>query len=644
MSVAEKDDDIDFAAWDVPEAPTGIADGVLARMAATDARDVTDLVERVPERSSSRRSRAWIIGAAAAATLVVAAAVGFIVMGTERAAPTSGRVVAERAQTLSLDSVRAELDAGARVTWRRQGGALHVEQQAGVAAWRVSGEERLVIDAGATVASVEAQGESVGVEFKMNQADVRVLGGSALTAAAVAMVTVTVYEGHVRVTGSQGQPTVIVQPGSTYTVTSSPPPAPAPAPVVGASMAGTAMPTVVLTAGESAAIRSMQLPLAIEFISADACGLDVDGARQHQVSAQLSAGAHRYTLTCGDSTYSGGLHVTALTLPVPELPVIAWTGSNLHVRGVFGSDVSASISSAEAYTSTVSDDGTFDIETSSIGSPIVLRVQQGRALQYYVLDVPDATVTASKTTGALPDTLDRKTVMRVVLDAKARFATCAKKPGKGTTVFAADVDAAGHVRSARVVKTFDREIGDCIIAVVKTLEFPPARSHSTFELPVEQDTCDPEQLREAAMSLIANGEHAAALAKLDESLACQDDPYVLQLAFMEACNAHDSASAQRHFASMTPSQQTRFAEICERSKTDYKSVIPAGMGQLNLEVAPAATQILVDGASTGKTGTRASVLLEPGKHKVTFVIGDDRFTYAVKIVEGETAFMKKNLE
>jgi hypothetical protein len=56
----------------------------------------------------------------------------------------------------------------------------------------------------------------------MNATDARVIGASAVTAAAVAMVTVVVYEGHVKV-GQPGGQTVIVAPGTTYEVKPEPP-------------------------------------------------------------------------------------------------------------------------------------------------------------------------------------------------------------------------------------------------------------------------------------------------------------------------------------------------------------------------------------------------------------------------------------
>jgi hypothetical protein len=57
-------------------------------------------------------------------------------------------------------------------------------------------------------------------------------------------------------------------------------------------------------------------------------------------------------------------------------------------------------------------------------------------------------------------------------------------------------------------------------------------------------------------------------------------------------------------------------------------------------------KILVDGVDSGlKTPISGHTLsLTPGKHKVTFVIGDDRFTYPVTIKQGSTETMSKDLQ
>jgi hypothetical protein len=77
---------------------------------------------------------------------------------------------------------------------------------------------------------------------------------------------------------------------------------------------------------------------------------------------------------------------------------------------------------------------------------------------------------------------------------------------------------------------------------------------------------------------------------------------------------------------------------------DTTAVDPS-KGYLQVFSKPAA-KILVDGVDSGmKTPISGHTLaLTPGKHKVTFVIGDDRFTYPVTIKQGSTETMSKDLQ
>jgi hypothetical protein len=237
-----RDDDLDLSAWDAPPPPDGLADAVIARLGGTAVGPAMPAVDDEPRR------RRWIvITASAAAVLLATFGTWIIVRGREHAPATSGEVVATRAQHLELGGVSAELDSGADVTWRRDGATVHVEQKAGTAQWRIAGDQQVVI--GAASASIDAAGASLRVEVPMNMSDARVIGASTITAAAVAMVTVVVYEGHVKVS-SAGQ-TVVVQPGATFTL---PPPAPPPQPeppIVG--VASTHGPTVAILGLDSGA-------------------------------------------------------------------------------------------------------------------------------------------------------------------------------------------------------------------------------------------------------------------------------------------------------------------------------------------------------------------------------------------------------
>jgi serine/threonine protein kinase len=70
-----------------------------------------------------------------------------------------------------------------------------------------------------------------------------------------------------------------------------------------------------------------------------------------------------------------------------------------------------------------------------------------------------------------------------------------------------------------------------------------------------------------------------------------------------------------------------------------------GKGYLQVSSTPSA-KIFVDGSDTGMSSpiTGKQLALPPGKHKVTFVIGGDKFTFAVLIKAGATEVLKKDLQ
>ena len=197
--------DHDLSAWEAPPPSAALADKVIARAKQPPA---VAAVDAEPKPSSKRW---WIAGGVIAA---LAAAVGFVMFGIQRAPKNgSGDVTAAHAQPLELGPSSARLDQGTEVHWRRERHTIAIEQPKGAATWTISGDDTARIDAGAMVASVEASGASLRVEVQMNLSDARAIGASAVTAAVVAMVTVIVYEGRVKVT--HGGQTVNVEPGAT---------------------------------------------------------------------------------------------------------------------------------------------------------------------------------------------------------------------------------------------------------------------------------------------------------------------------------------------------------------------------------------------------------------------------------------------
>jgi len=255
---------IDLAAWQPPAPGDRLADAVVARM-----REPVPAVPAVETGGATSGRRWWLIAGIAAA---IAAAAVFGMRGLVRAPRDGhGTVAATQPSHLDLGASSAELEAGAEVTWRRDGHRLVVSQPRGIATWRIADDDELVIDAGATVASVEAHGASLRVEVKMNLSDARVIGASAVTALVVSLVTVVVYEGRVKVTG-QGQ-TVNVAPGNTVAIAPSTPPRNA--------VAGTPMPppvdkpacdaTALVQSGDQHLQQGLDAAALLDFEAAIAC-------------------------------------------------------------------------------------------------------------------------------------------------------------------------------------------------------------------------------------------------------------------------------------------------------------------------------------------------------------------------------------
>jgi hypothetical protein len=110
---------------------------------------------------------------------------------------------------------------------------------------------------------------------------------------------------------------------------------------------------------------------------------------------------------------------------------------------------------------------------------------------------------------------------------------------------------------------------------------------------------------------------------------------------MSSCASHNAAKAQLYFKKMTRAQQEKFAQICIREKVPFVK----GEGYLEISSTPAA-QVYVDGKDTGlATPVRGMKLnLSAGKHKITFVVGVNRYTYPVVIKEGEIQSLDKDLQ
>jgi hypothetical protein len=722
--------DHDLSAWEVPQPPSGLADAVLARM------DGTDVVPAVPGEPRTPARRTMLIAGVAAACLAAVAGIYALVRSSQPVGSASGGVIATSPRALDLGGVTAELEQGADVRWQRHGSVLNVDQRAGSVAWRVDRDVQLLIDAGVTVASVDATGASLRVEVQMSSMDARVVGASALTAAAVSLVAVTVYTGHVKV--RDGGQTVVVAPGTSYSVTPVRPPPSTPDLVGAAPVTFAAGPTIAdvrIPAGESANVHVPSMPAMIEIDPGTACprGVELyaDGARQSGMTLALDAGAHGYAIRCAGDTrnVTAGMLVVVLddgrliagagTAGGPLATIVdpATTGSwadPLQVSGTIHTTAQASISGIAL---ALTNDGRFSARVPRPASgKLALRLQRpSRDVDYFVVrQGPDSTTVAAScdevscvldnyqgaccakfkqpASPALAETLDRAAIARVmdslepqikacgdqapaesgkiVIDAKVNAAgvvtqqssseayspevglcvsevvrlaqfPATKKGGafsypfnfqasstvevatgntgltreqiskavararadivrcaessslSGTVKVRVVVRPDGKVSALSATETYDNTVSGCILDVMKKLRFPATADGGAFSYPfvmrnpfvtrspspasgptptrVASAACDADALKDEGMELINRGEWAMALVKIEASLACKSDPYVVQLAFMAACSAKNAAKARHYYPKLSPAQQTKFAQVCTRNGVDYQA-------------------------------------------------------------------------
>jgi hypothetical protein len=561
------DDDIlhdyDLSAWEAPPPPATLADAVIARVADAPGAPAIETVER---------SRRWWLAGVAGASVVATAAIVMVVVvarhGAHHAAPSHGELAATNARHLDLDTASAELDPGATVTWNRDGHGITIVQR-GTATWRVDADEQLRIETGATLAPVEASGASLRVEAHMNISDMRVIGASTVTAAAVAFVTVVVYEGHVRVG------TVNIQPGTTVEVRPDKPPAP---------------------------------PIAVSATDPRTDQLEAEVVRLRQQVADLEkakpAGNAPPAEPCAQDECLLTNNAAPCCVKYRTQPPASPGGLTREM-----------ISTAMAKVRT-------QIDACGTGVTSLVKVKVAFKVG------PDGTVTSVSST----------------------------------------VDPAGEGPA---------DLVPCVATAAAKAPFPRTTDGGSFSYPFvftnhtptkfDFSKCDFEDLKQKAMDAINNGQHASALVTLEAALQCKpDDGPALQLAFMSACNSQNAAQAKKYYLHLSPTLQNRLKSICVRNKIDIDQVAapaatdcqPAGKvdpldprpvcgttGFLEISSQPTGLQVEIDGVKTGKVTPIAghALPIAPGKHRVTFIYGPDRFTYPVIVEVGKTATVDKDL-
>lgn len=563
-----EDEDLDLSAWAAPPAPSGLGDRVIAQVTATDAVAVA-----AHQRVRTRRVY-WLAGGLVA-TLAAAAAVAVIVLTRSpepSATPESGTMVATRPQQLSLPGAVSNLDPGASVSWQLAGDALHVQQHSGAATWRVDKPE-LFLDVGAAVASIEASNATLRVETRMNLTDARVIGAAAVTSAAVALVTVSVYEGQAKLS-SAGQ-TVVVQPGTTYQVASGKPPTVeirvGDKPIgdhdknvvtmtVGGgppALAASDEAELVVPLGERIVIHEAhgRIKVAVD----PACPSDPRLLWANPQHAPLVAGSYAFAHTCDGVEHKGTIDVLedggdgfVLKPKMDE----AWK-SPLTILGagvappahVTIEDVALAPSDQKYWVAEV---------TPKHPGVIAVRIDgEGKDVHYYIRRDPALDRTAVRPAPERGITAAQfEAVMR---DLEPSLERCVKQWPDGQDL-AVSIAASGSV--TEILSTDSLPATDaCLRKVLRNAAFPKTNAASRHTYHVAA-ACNVEDLQAAGTAAVARGAHAEAVKSYDAALKCKFDIHSLQLAFMAACRAGEVDYARKYWKRMSADMKTHLLQMC----------------------------------------------------------------------------------
>jgi len=559
---------IDLSAWQPPAPGDGLADAVVTRMHATPSVSALESTEH--ERERGRKRRWWLVGGILAA-VAVAAVLG--VRGFVRAPRDGhGTVAAVQPSHLDLGASSAELETGAEVTWRREGHRVAVTQARGIAIWRIGDDDLLVLDAGAAVASVEATGASLRVEVKMNLSDARVLGASAATAAVVSLVTVVVYEGHVKVNGS-GQ-TVNVAPGNTVAVAPNAPPR--------------------AVDDQSAVAGGLPAPTPLDDEAslqkrASACGKDTSGSLDISIQIAANGTARIAKLALGPDTDPAVENcVNAAVASARFDKKLDGTTFSFHLDWIRPCDVTAMLQEGTQFLQQGLDARalqSFEAARKCGGTSGQLYTQafiaacrarsESKAKEYYALLPEDRRETMSqicvrngitfdtKATVAKQQALYSDAVGRVIGNLEPGIRSCGNGKYTGTITAHVRVEPSGVVSNATAEPA--SEVTDCLVDILKDARFPVTQRGGNFSYPFEFNRCDGNKLKTEGETLLQQGMDAAAIVRFEEAMKCGAKGDTATKAFMAACRSRNEPKARQYYPMLPADRRDAIAQICVRN-------------------------------------------------------------------------------
>lgn len=511
---------IDLDAWQAPPPPANIADGVIARMRS----EVTQVsVQALPvEQAPSRLPRKWWLASGVTVAVATATLVTFALTRGGPPANTRGISAGDRAAHIALGPSSADVDPNTVVSWRREGGRITAQQAGGIAAWRVGDDDNLTIET--NLGSIEATNASLRVEVQMLDTK-KQIALSAITAAAVSVVTVVVYEGVVRVRA--GDTTTTVAPGTAYQIRSK---------------------------GENVIVEDQA--------NVGAAPVDPNRAELERLQAEIAA------------------------------------------------------KEAER--------------------------------QLLVKQINDL----------LPENLEKDEVQRVMKGHADEFRICASG-WTGKIDVRVTVKPDGTVGAVEMTPP-DAKPVECVARIVNATTYSPTKRGVVFKYPIvfnappvdydfssnpfsKKANCDAEQLLERGQALFSAGQPGEALDLFEQAYACKADKRTLKLMFASACKSKQTNKAQQIWKKLAEPDRNQVVSLCVSNGILIEDLeATSGSGKLNVANKGAPAKVLVDGVEVGTAPIYMD--LPAGKHKVTLVVGVDKYTFSVVIKAGETASLVKSIQ
>jgi hypothetical protein len=533
----------DLDAWAPPAIAPNFANRVIARVVATDRAIAVEV-----NRRSTRR---WWYGTAIAAILAAAAAILVWQMPgqPEPQAAESGSLLAIRPQQLLLDHASGKLDVGTFVTWSHVGGVLTVGQRSGGATWHVDANQHLKISLGAASAStsIEASDATLRLETNMNLADGKILGAAAITAAS--LITLIVYEGHVKTTSGGGE-VVIVQPGSVLAMRDGQ--------EVRMSIAATSLDLDALAVSIGKTVnKRVIVPQTARGDLAEVLVEPGESPKIHDLAATVSVSIK--LPTCDHDTVETAFETPRVLEHDAYFNVILPKGLYPYtVRCTHGTTVDRGVINV------VADEGQSlagmpaGVKRTAVPDVTAIRYESdSMGLHFLIKRTPKS---------HLPKQLDQNDIRMEMQTAESTLMGRCKVKSKMTAEFT--VLPSGKVEGLTVNGggRADGPVAECIRGIVSMMQFPKAQTGIAVTYPISPaPACDAEGFVDAGSQAEARGEHDLALGAYQKAYACKAESHTIQLTFMAACNADRVAVARKFWKLLLPDQQNHLEMICSRN-------------------------------------------------------------------------------